>query len=420
MHRRTSWRALITALVIAIVSLAARPTFAAEPIRIGFSMALTGPSAVIGKQVLLALEIWRDDVNAKGGLIGRPVDLVYYDDQSQPPNVPGIYTKLINVDKVDLLIGPYATNMIAAAMPVVIQSNKMTLGIFGLLVNGQFKYKRYFSMLATGPSGALGFSQGFFELAKAQSPKPRTVAIVSADAEFARTASDGARENAKAAGFEIVYDRRYPPNTTDYAPIVRAVQATGPDIAFVAAYPPDSVGIVRAASEINFAPKLFGGTMVGLLATNIKMQLGPLLNGIVNHEDFVPGPSFNFPGVGEMLATYRARAQGQGVDPLGYAFAPFAYAAGQVLAAAVEQTKSLDHDRLATHIHASHFKTVVGEVAFGEDGEWAQSRMMFTQFQNVTGSDIEQFKDSTRQVIVWPAEYKTGSLVYPYAEARRK
>jgi branched-chain amino acid transport system substrate-binding protein len=177
---------------------------------------------------------------------------------------------------------------------------------------------------------------------------------------------------------------------------------------------------VRAANEINLAPKLFGGTMVGLLATNIKMQLGPLLNGIVNHEDFVPGPSFNFPGVEKMLATYRAKAQGQGVDPLGYAFAPFAYAAGQVLAAAVGETKSLDHDKLAAHIHAHQFKTVVGDIAFGGDGEWAQSRMMFTQFQNVTGNDIDQFKDSTREVIVWPAEYKTGNLVYPYSEARKK
>jgi len=420
MRLRTSWHILIAALLASILAFPPRPVSAAEPVKIGFSMALTGPSAVVGKQILLALEIWREDVNGGGGLLGRPVEFVYYDDQSGPANVPGIYTKLINVDKVDLLVGPYATNMIAAAMPVIIQSNRMTLGIFGLLVNKEFHYPRYFSMLATGPAGTLGFSQGFFELAKARSPRPRTVAIVSADAEFARTASDGARENAKAAGFDVVYDRHYPPNTADYAPIVRAVQATDPDIVFAAAYPPDSVGIVRAASEIGLTPKLFGGTMVGLLATNIKMQLGPLLNGIVNHEDFVPGPRFNFPGVEKMLATYRAKAQGQGVDPLGYAFAPFAYAAGQVLAAAVEETKSLDHDKLAAHIRAHPFRTVVGDVAFGSDGEWAQSRMMFTQFQNVTGNDIDQFKDSTKQVIVWPDEYKTGNLIYPYAQARGK
>ena len=132
-------------------------------------------------------------------------------------------------------------------MPVIIQSNKMTLGIFGLLVNGQFKYKRYFSMLATGPAGTLGFSRGFFELAKAQNPKARTVAIVAADAEFARTASDGARENAKAVGLRIVYDGTYPPATSDYTPVIRAVRATNPDVIYVASYPPDSAGMVRAA-----------------------------------------------------------------------------------------------------------------------------------------------------------------------------
>ena len=116
---RVAVRAPFAMLFAVILSLwAAAPARAADPIRIGFSMALTGGVAPNGKQLLLALEIWRDDVNAKGGLMGRPVELVYYDDQSNPNNVPGIYTKLISVDKVDLLLGPYATNMIAPAMPV--------------------------------------------------------------------------------------------------------------------------------------------------------------------------------------------------------------------------------------------------------------------------------------------------------------
>jgi len=404
----------------AIAMSAAIGAGAAEPIKIGFSMALTGAVAPNGKQLLAALEIWRDDVNAAGGLLGRTVELVYHDDQSNPANVPGIYTKLIAVDKVDLLIGPYATNMIAPAMPVLIQQNKMTVGILGLDVNRQFGYPRYFSMIPIGPEGAIAFSRGFFELAVAQSPKPKTVAILAADAEFARTSSDGARENAKAAGLEIVYDRRYPPPTTDFAPIVRAVQATNPDLIFVASYPPDTVGIVRAVSEIGLDAKMIGGTMIGLLATPIKMQLGPLVNGIVNNEIFVPAPSFDFPGLAEMLKKYQAKAAGQGIDPLGYGFAPFGYAAGQVLAQAVEATKDLDHGRLAAFIHTNTFKTIVGEVAFGKDGEWSKSRMVFSQFQNVTGNDLDQFRDTSKQVIIWPAEYKSGTMIYPYADAKKK
>src|SRR5262245_24702647 len=282
MSMNSIWRApLRTALAVLAFACAAEPALAADPIKVGFSMALTGGVAPNGKQILQAIEIWRDDVNAKGGLLGRPVELVYYDDQSNPSTVPGIYTKLLTVDKVDLVLGPYATNMIAAAMPVLMQANKATIGMLGVNINRQFNYPRYFSMIPGGNEGTLAFSRGWFELAAAQNPKPKTVAIAGADAEFGRTTCDGTRDNAKSGGLEIVYDKSYPPSTTDYAPILRAVQATNPDLIYVCAYPPDTVGFVRAANEIDLKAKMFGGAMVGLFATPIKMQLGTLLNGIV-------------------------------------------------------------------------------------------------------------------------------------------
>src|SRR5216683_4476736 len=114
---------------------ATRAAGAAEPIRIGFGMALTGGLAANGKSALVAMQIWRDDVNAKGGLLGRPVELLFYDDQSNPSTVPGIYTKLLDVDKVDLVVGGYATNMIAPAMPVVMQKKKTFISLLGLAVN---------------------------------------------------------------------------------------------------------------------------------------------------------------------------------------------------------------------------------------------------------------------------------------------
>ena len=393
---------------------------AADPIRVGMSMALTGGVAPIGKQVITALQIWRDDVNAKGGLLGRPIELVFYDDQSNPANVPQIYTKLIDVDKVDLLIGPYATNMVAPAIPVLMQSKKTTIGILANAANSKFHYDQYFSMLPTGPEPQKAFSRGFFELAAAANPRPKTVALIAADAEFAQNAVDGARQNIKDMGvFETIFDKSYPPTTADFAPILRAVQALNPDIVFVAAYPPDSVGIVRAANEIGLTSKLFGGTFIGLLVTPIKMQLGPLMNGIVNNEVFVPAPAFTFPGTLEMLAKYREAAKTQGIDPLGWAFPPLAYAAGQVLAQAVEGTKSLDHRKLADYMRGNSFHTVVGDIAFGKDGEWAKSRVVFTQFQHVTGNTLDQFVDTTREVVVWPKEYKSGDLIYPYAKAKQ-
>jgi branched-chain amino acid transport system substrate-binding protein len=369
---------------------------------------------------LLALEIWRDDVNAKGGLLGRPVELVYYDDQSNPNSVPGIYTKLISIDKVDLLVGPYATNMIAPALPVIMQNNKMTVSMLGVNINRQFNYPRYFSMVPGGDEGTLAFSRGWFEIAAAQVPRPKTVALIGADAEFGKTACDGARESAKAGGFEIIYDKSYPPGTADMVPVVRAIAAANADLVFACAYPPDTVGIVRAANEIGLNPKMFGGAMIGLLATPIKVQLGPLMNGLVIMESFVRAPSLNFPGLKAVLDKYQAKAPSLGIDPLGYGFPPFAYAAGEVVAQAVEATKSLDHSKLADYMHSHSFSTVAGEIAFGKDGEWKKSRQFFTQFQGVSGNDLEQFRDGTRQVILWPAAYKTGNIIYPYADAKRK
>ena len=408
------------ALAAASIVIGSNAASAADPVRVGMSMALTGGVAPIGKQVITALQIWRDDVNAKGGLLGRPIELVFYDDQSNPANVPQIYTKLIDVDKVDLLIGPYATNMVAPAIPVLMQSKKTTIGILANAANSKFHYDQYFSMLPTGPEPQKAFSRGFFELAAAANPRPKTVALIAADAEFAQNAVDGARQNIKDMGvFETIFDKSYPPTTADFAPILRAVQALNPDIVFVAAYPPDSVGIVRAANEIGLTPKLFGGTFIGLLVTPIKMQLGPLMNGIVNNEVFVPAPAFAFPGTLEMLAKYREAAKTQGIDPLGWAFPPLAYAAGQVLAQAVEGAKSLDHRKLADYMRGNSFHTVVGDIAFGKDGEWAKSRVVFTQFQHVTGNTLDQFVDTTREVVVWPKEYKSGDLIYPYAKAKQ-
>src|SRR5437016_2174754 len=389
-----------------------------QPIRIGYSMALTGGLAPNGKSALLAQQIWEEDVNAKGGLLGRPVKLVYYDDQTNPATVPGIYTKLIDVDKVELIIGGYGTNMLAPAMPVVMQKNKVFIGLLGLGVNSEFNYPRYFVMIPSGPDPKPAFTKGFFDAAMAQNPKPRTVAIVAADAEFAVNASDGARDNAKALRLNIVYDKRYPPNTTDFAPIVRAIAATNPDLVVVCSYPPDSVGMVRSVDEIGFKPKMIGGGMVGLQNAAIKAQLGPLLNGWTNYDFWLPVPKMDFPGVADLMKKYQARAAAEGVDSLGYYMAPQAYAQMQVLQQAVETTKGFDDAKLADYIRANTCKTVVGDVKFGKGGEWAESRVLQVQFQNVKGNDVAQFKDISTQVVVSPAQYESGKVIYPYEKAK--
>jgi branched-chain amino acid transport system substrate-binding protein len=417
---RSAWRALAAAFIASLFTLSGASAQSGNPIKIGMSLALTGAGASPSKVINTALDIWRDDVNAKGGLLGRPVELVIYDDQSTPANVPGIYTKLITVDKVDLLLGPYGTNFVAPAMPTIIQNKKLTISFTAIGINDKFNYDKYFSMVSVGQDGVNSFSIGFFDLAAAQNPKPQTVAILAADAEFAQSAAQGARDQIKKHGFKLVYDKSYPPSTTDFAPVVRAVQATNPDIVFIGAYPPDNVGIIRAANEIGLSPKLMGGAMIGMLVTPIKVQLGPVADGLVTGENFAAAMGTSIPGAADFLKRYHERAVAAHVDPLGFAWGPFAYSAGQVLAQAVTETKSLDHDKLAAYMHKASFKTVSGDFSFGKNGEWSKARMVWTQVQNAKPNDIEQFRTGEAQPVVWPPESQTGKLIYPYAKARKK
>ena len=389
-----------------------------EPIKIGFGMSLTGPLSANGKSSLLAMKIWEDDTNAKGGLLGRPVKLIYFDDQSKPDTVPGIYTKLLDIDKVDLIISGYASGQIGPAIPIAIQKKKLFISLFGTGINEQFKYDRYFSMIPNGPTPKPAFTRGFFKVAEMQKPKPQTIAIAMADAEFGRNACEGAHENALASGFKIVYEKTYPPSTTDFSPIVRAIQALNPDLLVICSYPLDSVGMVKAMHEVGFKPKMWGGAMVGLQATVFKLQLGPMLNGVVNFETWLPVKSMEFPGALELLKKYQDRAKAEGVDPLGYYMPVWAYAYLQVLGDTIAATKSLNDDVLADYLHKTTFKTVVGDVKFNAQGEWAEERTLAAQFQNIKGNSIDDFRDLKTEVIVYPPQYKSGEVIYPYEKAK--
>ena len=415
-------RQALSAAAAAVLLFTAVPVLSqtAEPIKIGFGMALTGPLAANGKMSLVAMQVWEDDINAKGGLLGRPVKLVYYDDQSNPSQVPGIYAKLLDIDKVDLIVSGYASTQIAAAMSVAMQRKKLFMSLFGTGVNETFNYPKYFSMIPNGPTPKPAFTRGFFKVAEEQSPEPQTIAIAMADAEFGRNACEGARENAQVSGFKIIYEKTYPPATTDFTPIVRAIQALNPDLLVICSYPLDTVGWVKAMNEVGFKPKMWGGAIVGLQATVFKTQLGPLLNGVVNFETWLPVRSMDFPGAFELLKKYQARAQGAGTDPLGFYMPVWAYAYVQVLGDAIAATKSLSDDVLADYIRKTTFKTVVGEVKFGKQGEWAEERTLAAQFQNIRGKTVDDFRDLTTEVIVYPPKYKSGEVIYPYEKAITK
>ncbi len=414
MKRRTVLAGMVAAVAIALSSTA----FAQQPpIKIGMTMAQTGGLAGGGKPSLLGIEIWRDAVNAKGGLLGRKVELVVYDDKSSAAETPAIYSKLIDVDKVDLLFAPYATVPTAPIMPLVKQRGMLLMGNFSFQVNSKVNHDMWFNNAPWGPPDS--WAASFLDLALKAGGK--TIAMLSADQEFAQNLARTTREVAKTRNMQIVFDQAYPPNTVEFSSIIRALNATKPDIIYVASYPPDSAGILRAVNELGVGDnvKIFGGAMVGLQFAAVMENMGSLLNGVVNYNTWLPEPSMYFDGTREFFDTYTKRAIEAKVDPLGYYIAPYGYAMGQMVEQAVNATKSLDQKAIAKYLRENEHKTIVGPIAFATDGEWKQTATLQAQFRGVKDKNLEQFRTAGKQVILFPERMKTGDLITPFEAARK-
>lgn len=402
------------ALSAALVTSAQAQT---TPIKIGFSISQTGPLGAGGKAGLLGLQMWRDDVNEKGGILGRRVEFVVYDDQSNASLVPSIYAKLLDLDKVDLLIAPYGTNLTAPIMPMVKERGLLLMGNYAFEVNERVQHEMWFNNSPLTDSTSI--ARGYFDIGNRLGAK--TVAFLSADAEFAQNLAAGARKLALQSGIKIVYDQKYPPNTADFSSMIRAIKATKPDLVYVCSYPGESVGIVRSANEIGVGDsvKLFGGGMVGLQFAPIMESMGSQLNGVVNYNPYVPEKSLEFPGLKAFLERYTVKAKAEKLDPLGFYLPPFSYAIGQVLEQAIGATKSLDHKTLAKFIRTNEHKTIVGPVRYQRNGEWAVGRALLIQFRGIKDKDIEQFRQAGKQVVLAPSEFKTGEPMFPFETARK-
>jgi branched-chain amino acid transport system substrate-binding protein len=378
------------------------------------SMPQTGPLGAGGQAALLALRMWVEDVNTRGGLLKRQVELTAYDDQTNPANVPGIYTKLLDVDKVDLLIAPYGTVPTAPIMPMVKERGLLLMGNFSFQVNAKVQHDMWFN---NSPwNDASSWSDGFFKAGTSAGAK--TVAVLAADNDFAQNLANGARTLAQKANIKSVYDQNYPPTTTDFSSLIRGIRAAKPDMVFVMSYPNDSVAIIRAVNEIGVGPsvQIFGGGMVGLQFTPIMTSLGSLLNGVLNYNSYVPG--MKYPGVEDFLQRYAVKAKDAKVDPLGFYLPPFNYAIGQILEQAVTATKSIDQKAMAAWLRKSEVKTIVGPIRWNKEGEWANARVVQAQFRGIADKDMEQFRQPGKQIVVYPDAYKTGSVITPFEKAR--
>jgi branched-chain amino acid transport system substrate-binding protein len=386
------------------------------PIKIGMSMALTGGLAGGGKASLLGTEIWRDDINTRGGLLGRKVELVVYDDKSSASETPAIYSKLLDVDKVDLLFAPYATVPTAPIMPLVKQRGMVLIGNFAFQVNSKVGHDMWFNVAPWGPPDS--WAASFLELG--QKAGGKTIALLAADQEFAQNMALTARDVAKRMNMPIVFDQSYPPNTVEFSGILRALNAAKPEVVYVASYPPDSAGILRAVNEIGVGDnvKIFGGGMVGLQFGSVMENLGSLLNGVVNYNSWLPEPTMYFDGTKAFFETYAKRAVEAKVDPLGYYLAPFGFASGQLIEQAVKATNSLDQKAIAKYLRENVHNTIVGPIAFSADGERKETATLQAQFRGIVDKNMDQFRKPGKQVILFPTKWKSGELITPFEAAR--
>ncbi|CAM3325715.1 amino acid ABC transporter substrate-binding protein [Paracoccus nototheniae] len=389
-----------------------------RPLRIGYCLSLTGPLAGNSRSARLAHEIWRDDVNRRGGLLGRPVELICLDDKGDAALGGSLYARLIDHEGADLVIGGYGTNSLISALPEIIARDRYFVGLMGLGANNEFGYGKYFAIIPTGRDPNAALTEGFFDVAAQQTPRPRTVALLSADAVFSRNPVLGGHGNAAKYGIKVVHEATYPLGTTNFVPYLDAVAESGCELLFLCSYLQDSIDLVRAVQAHPYKPKMVGAAMIGPQNTQVKQALGSLLNGIVNYEYWVPAPSMAFDGVQALMESYRQRSAGTDLDPLGHYMAPLAYAQLQVVAHAVEQTQSLDDQILSEFTRTTSFPTVMGDVSFGTLGEWQTPRVLQVQFQGIAGDDLDQYRDGSRLIIVYPADKASGTLIYPFEDAR--
>jgi branched-chain amino acid transport system substrate-binding protein len=390
-----------------------------SPLKIGYCLSPSGALASNGKTARLAHEFWQENVNKNGGVLGRPAELVCIDDQTNPNLVADIYKQLLDIEKVDVVIGGYGDNSVAPATPLIMERKRFFLGLMALAVNSKFHYPQYFVMIPTGPQPHLALTEGFFQIAAQQNPKPKTVAILIADAPFSQSPTQGAKENLTRQGMRVISEGKYPISTTDFSPYMEDLKRINPDVLFFCTYIKDSIELIKAMNAAGVSPKLVGGAMIGPQNGVVKAELGALLNGLVNYEYWLPVPSFLNSQIQSFISTYQSRAEKAGADPLGYYVAPLACAQLQVVEQAIMAVGSLDDAALADYTRKATFETVVGKVKFGEGGGWAQPRVLTVQFQNIESNNISEFKKPNTQAVVHPSAFASGSVIYPYAKAKR-
>jgi branched-chain amino acid transport system substrate-binding protein len=383
-----AWRFFFLALAISSAQLVTQGALAAEPIRVGVTASLTGAYAVPGSNLLAGLKMWAHDVNSRGALLGREVEIVHYDDHSDPATSARLYEQLISADRVDLLIGPYSSDVTLAASDVaerhglpMVSGSASAEDIWSRGYRNIFQVDtpadRYMDLLIESASGA-GLT---------------TIALAYAGSDFPRGVARGVRTRAAAAGMKLVFDEEYREDSTDFTDLVRRLKASNPDLVIGGTYLEDSIAFVREARRQNFSPKAIAFT-VGPALVEFGDALGPDADGILGVVAWMR--SGNVPMAYDFSFRYKEMTgRNAGVH------AAYGYAAGQVLEAAVRLAGSLDRNAIRGQLREMKFGSLHGRYRVDDSGKQLAKETFVMQWQN------------GRRLLVLPKQLRDNEIIYP-------
>ena len=382
--------AVVAALALVGAALPAGAAPSGPPIRIGSTLALTGPLAPTALIHKIAGEIYVEQLNRGNGLLGRPVEWVLFDDQSKPDLTRSLYEKLITVDKVDLIMGPYATSGILAAMGVAQRYQKMIIHhSFGM--PHLATYEMHFPVAPFGPEPQKTVPGMVFDgLATTKTP-PKTVTIVTSKFPSAQYQSNGAREVAEKRGLKVLLYLEYEFGTRDWGSIAARVKDANADFLWVGALGLDGNQLLEALKKLDYSPPrhfhLFPAPGPMITAPEARLAL--------SNTFFEEHPPFtNDPATARLVALFKEGATKAGLPYTAVdTQAAGSFAAWQVLEAAIAATKSLDDKVLAQWLRKNRVDTVEGKLRF--DGP------------NNYGDDLSKMRQvqDGKWLVVWPREF---------------
>jgi len=380
------WRFAGAVALVALLGTA--PAEAQAPIKIGASLSLTGTYGKIGTYQKEGYELCADDLNAKGGLLGRKVEVVVYDDQSMPATGVRLYEKLITEDKVDAVMGPYSSPITEAVANVTEKYQKVMVTPLAATTSIFKKGRKYVFMII---SPAEVYLEGLIDMAAKRGLK--TVAIVNEDTLFAKTAADGAAELAKKKGLQVVLKEAYPKGNTDFSAVLTKIKALNPDVVAGSTYFDDAVAIIRQMRELDVNPKMLGVTVGGDLPEfyDVLKKNAEFVYGATQWDESLP-----YPGAKEFAAAFKKKFKH---GPSYHAAA--GYAGCQTYAEGVRRAKTLDADKVRTELLGLKMRTAFGDYAVDQDGFQTAHKMVTLQWQD------------GKIHIVWPDELSNGKARFP-------